>query len=49
MSSSADKPVRHILALSVGEAIGANVFGRICVSLQCNIGDIVDSVPEVRI
>ena len=32
----------------IGEAIGANVLERICESLQCNIGDIVDYVPDVN-
>ena len=32
--------------MSRGESVGANVLERICESLQCNIGDIVDYVPD---
>ena len=32
--------------MSKGEAIGANVLERICETMQCNVGDIVDYVPE---
>ena len=37
-----------ISKMSRGEAIGANVLERICASMQCNIGDIVDYVPDVN-
>ena len=35
-----------ISKMSRGESVGANVLERICESLQCNIGDIVDYVPK---
>ena len=31
--------------MSRGEAVGAGILERICASMQCNIGDIVDYVP----
>ena len=37
-----------ISKMSRGESVGANVLERICESLQCNIGDIVDYVPKAR-
>ena len=37
-----------ISKMSRGESVGASVLERICESLQCNIGDIVDYVPEVH-
>lgn len=36
-----------ISKMSRGESVGANVLERICASMQCNIGDIVDYVPDV--
>ena len=30
------------------ESVGANVLERICASMQCNIGDIVDYVPNAK-
>lgn len=35
-----------ISKMSRGESVGASVLERICESLQCNIGDIVDYVPK---
>ncbi len=35
-----------IAKMSRGESVGACVLERICESLQCNIGDIVDYVPD---
>ena len=35
-----------IAKMSRGESVGASVLERICESLQCNIGDIVDYVPN---
>lgn len=32
--------------MSKGEAIGANVLARICETLNCNVGDVMDYVPE---
>ena len=32
--------------MSKGEPVGAGILERICESLQCNIGDIVDYVPD---
>ena len=32
--------------MSRGESVGANVLERICAAMQCNIGDIVDYVPD---
>jgi DNA-binding Xre family transcriptional regulator len=32
--------------MSKGESVGANVLERICASMKCNIGDIVDYVPD---
>ncbi len=37
-----------ISKMSRGESVGANVLERICASMQCNIGDIVDYVPDVN-
>lgn len=34
--------------MSRGEAVGAGILERICASMQCNIGDIVDYVPDVN-
>ena len=35
-----------IAKMSRGESVGACVLERICKSMQCNIGDIVDYVPD---
>ena len=32
--------------MSKGEAIGANVLARICETLNCNVGDVMDYVPN---
>ena len=32
-----------------GEAVGAGILERICASMQCSIGDIVDYVPEASV
>lgn len=32
--------------MSRGEAIGANVLERICETMQCNVGDVMDYVPD---
>ena len=32
--------------MSKGEAIGANVLERICETMQCNVGDVMDYVPN---
>ena len=32
--------------MTKGEAIGANVLERICETMQCNVGDVVDYVPN---
>ena len=32
--------------MSKGEAIGANVIERICETMQCNVGEVMDYVPE---
>ncbi len=32
--------------MSKGEPVGVGILDRICESLQCNIGDIVDHVPN---
>ena len=32
--------------MSKGEAIGANVLARICETMNCNVGDVMDYVPE---
>lgn len=37
-----------ISKMSRGDRVGANVLERMCESLQCNIGDVVDSVPKAR-
>ena len=37
-----------ISKMSRGESVCANVLERICASMQCNIGDIVDYVPDVN-
>jgi DNA-binding Xre family transcriptional regulator len=37
-----------ISKMSRGESVGANVLERICASMQCNIGGIVDYVPDVN-
>ena len=34
--------------MSRGESVGAGDLERICASMQCNIGDIVDYVPDVN-
>ncbi len=34
--------------MSKGEAIGANVLKRICETMQCNVGDVMDYVPETH-
>lgn len=31
--------------MSKGEAIGANVLARICETMNCNVGDVMDYVP----
>jgi len=36
-----------IAKMSRGESVGTSVLERICESLQCNIGDIVDYVPTI--
>ena len=38
-----------IAKMSRGESVGASVLERICASMQCNIGDIVDYVPDVKL
>jgi len=30
----------------IGEAIDANVLERICETMQCNVSDVMDYVPE---
>ena len=35
-----------IAKMSRGESAGASVLERICASMQCDIGDIVDYVPK---
>ena len=35
--------------MSKGEPVGAGILDRICESLQCNIGDIVDHVPKANV
>ena len=35
--------------MSKGESVGANVLERICASMKCNIGDIVDYIPDDQI
>ena len=35
-----------IAKMSRGESVGACILERICESMQCNIGDIVDYVPD---
>lgn len=32
--------------LSKGESVKMDIVGRICEKLECNIGDIVDYIPE---
>ena len=32
--------------MSKGEAIGASVLERICETMQCNVGDVMDYVPK---
>ena len=32
--------------MSKGEAIGAKVLERICETMQCNVGDVMDYVPN---
>ena len=32
--------------MTKGEAFGANVLERICETMQCNVGDVVDYVPD---
>lgn len=34
--------------MSKGEPVGAGILERICESMQCNIGDIVDYVPNAN-
>lgn len=34
--------------LSKGESVKMDIVGRICEELNCNIGDIVDYIPEVN-
>ena len=34
--------------MSKGEPVGVGILERICESMQCNIGDIVDYVPDVN-
>ncbi len=34
--------------LSKGESVKMDVVGRICEQLHCNVGDIVDFVPEEK-
>ncbi len=34
--------------MSKGEAIGANVLARICETLNCNVGEVMDYVPEAH-
>ena len=34
--------------MSKGEAIGANVLERICETMQCNVGDVMDYVPDTH-
>ncbi len=35
--------------MSKGEPVGAGILDRICESMNCNIGDIVDHVPDVSV
>ena len=35
-----------IAKMSRGESVGASVLERICESLQCNVGDVMDYVPN---
>lgn len=37
-----------IARLSKGESVKMDIVGRICEQLDCNIGDIVDYVPEEK-
>ena len=34
--------------MSKGEPVGAGILDRICESMNCNIGDIVDHVPNAK-
>ncbi len=34
--------------LSKGESVKMDVIGRICEQLNCNVGDIVDFVPNIE-
>ncbi len=34
--------------LSKGESVKMDIVGRICEQLHCNVGDIVDFVPEEK-
>ena len=37
-----------IAKMSKGEPVGASILERICESMQCNIGDIADYVPNAK-
>jgi len=37
-----------IARLSKGESVKMDIVGRICDKLDCNIGDIVDYIPECK-
>lgn len=37
-----------IAKMSKGEPVGTSILERICESMQCNIGDIADYVPDVN-
>jgi DNA-binding Xre family transcriptional regulator len=34
--------------MSKGEPVGVGILDRICESMNCNIGDIVDHVPNAK-
>lgn len=37
-----------IAKMSKGEPVGTGILERICESMQCNIGDIADYVPNAK-
>ena len=38
-----------IAKMSKGEPVGTSILERICESMQCNIGDIADYVPNAKV
>ena len=46
MRLAADISTTTLAKLSKGEDVNTSILVKICIAMQCNIGDIADFVPE---